>query len=138
MRALTIFWTCLYIYILVILIIIGKQFVREFTLYNSLHTFTYHHIWYAKSILILYSSEISQMLRKRYKMTDFQNAVIPQWVGRFLRSTPEMKATDAYVPFLLSKPLNKNEILELSWDINWQNINCDFWCWTFFSIYISW
>ena len=58
-------------------------------------------------------------------MTDFQNAVIPQWVGRFLRSTPEMKATDAYVPFLLSKPLNKNEILELSWDINWGNFNCD-------------
>ena len=37
-----------------------------------------------------------------------------------------MKATDAYVPFLLSKPLNKNEILELSWDINWKNTNCDF------------
>ena len=37
-----------------------------------------------------------------------------------------MKARDAYVPFLLSKPLNKNEISELSWDINWENINCDF------------
>ena len=46
--------------------------------------------------------------------TDFQNAVIPQRVDEFLRSTPEMKARGAYVPFLLSKPLNKNEISELS------------------------
>ena len=37
-----------------------------------------------------------------------------------------MKARDAYVPFLLSKPLNKNEISELSWDINWKISNDDF------------
>ena len=29
-----------------------------------------------------------------------------------MRSTPEMKAGDAYVPYLLFKPLNKNENLE--------------------------
>ena len=32
-----------------------------------------------------------------------------------------MKARDAYVPFMLSKPLNKTIISELSWDINWKN-----------------
>ena len=45
---------------------------------------------------------------------DFQNAVILQPVNEFLCPTPEMKARDAYVPFLLSKPLNKNEISDLS------------------------
>ena len=44
---------------------------------------------------------------------DFQNAVIPQRVDGFLFPTPEMKARDAYVPFLLFKPHNKNETLEL-------------------------
>ena len=52
--------------------------------------------------------------KKRDFFTDFKNAVIPQRVDGFLRSTPEMKARDAYVPFLLSKPLNKNEISDLS------------------------
>ena len=33
-----------------------------------------------------------------------KNTVIPQRVDGFLRPTPEMKARDAYVPFLLSKP----------------------------------
>ena len=33
-----------------------------------------------------------------------------------------MKARDAYVPFLLSKPLNKMYISELSSDIFWKNI----------------
>ena len=32
-----------------------------------------------------------------------------------------MEARDAYVLFLLSKQLNKNEISQLSWDINWKN-----------------
>ena len=45
---------------------------------------------------------------------DFKNAVIPQPIDGFLFPTPEMKARDAYVPFLLSKPSYKNEILELS------------------------
>ena len=49
----------------------------------------------------------------------FENALIPQPVDGFWFPTPEMKARDAYVPFLLSKLLNKNEIYELSWDINW-------------------
>ena len=63
---------------------------------------------------------------KCHFFTDFKNAVIPQRVDGFLRSTPEMKARDAYVPFLLSKLLNKNEISKLSWDINLKNTNCDF------------
>ena len=41
---------------------------------------------------------------------DFQNALIPQPLDGFLFPTPEMKARDAYVPFLLSKPTNKIEI----------------------------
>ena len=41
---------------------------------------------------------------------DFQNALIPQPLDGFLFPTPEMKARDAYVPFLLSKPLNKKEL----------------------------
>ena len=45
---------------------------------------------------------------------DFQNTVILQRVDGLLFPTPEMKARDAYVPFLLSKPLNKNEISELN------------------------
>ena len=52
----------------------------------------------------------------------FENALIPQPVDGFWFPTPEMKARDAYVPFLLSKSLNKNEIWELFWDINWKNI----------------
>ena len=43
---------------------------------------------------------------------DFQKAVTSQPDG-FFCSTPEMKARDAYVPFLLSKPLNRNRISEL-------------------------
>ena len=39
--------------------------------------------------------------------TDFLNAVNSQLVDGFFCSTPEMKARDAYVPFLLFKPLNK-------------------------------
>ena len=54
--------------------------------------------------------------------TDFKNAVIPQRVDEFLHSTPEMKARDAYVPFLAFKQLNKNEISELSRDENCKNI----------------
>ena len=48
---------------------------------------------------------LNRELRK--ELEDFQNDVIPQRVDGFLCSTPEMKARDAYVPFLLSKPLNK-------------------------------
>ena len=66
----------------------------------------------------------------------FENALIPQPVDGFWFPTPEMKARDAYVPFLLSKPLNKNEIWELSWDINWKKYQCRFFdnilCWIFF------
>ena len=40
----------------------------------------------------------------------FQQAVNSQPLNEFLCSTPEMKARDAYVPFLLFKSLNKNEI----------------------------
>ena len=50
------------------------------------------------------------LAKKKPKKSDFQNAVIPQPVGGFLFSTPEMKARVAYVPFLLSKPINKMEI----------------------------
>ena len=39
--------------------------------------------------------------------------IISQLLGEFLCSTPEMKARDAYVPFLLSKPINKNRSLKL-------------------------
>ena len=41
---------------------------------------------------------------------DFKNALIPQPIDGFSFPTPEMKARDAYVPFLLSKPINKMEI----------------------------
>ena len=58
----------------------------------------------------------------------FENALVPQPVDGFWFPTPEMKARDAYVPFLLSKPLNKNEIWELFWDINWKNIQNKIWC----------
>ena len=61
---------------------------------------------------------------------NFENALIPQPLDGFWFPTPEMKAMDAYVSFLLSKPLNKNEISELSWDIKnkssniwWKNTN---------------
>ena len=50
------------------------------------------------------------LAKKKPKKSDFQNAVIPQPVGGFLFSTPEMKARVAYVPFLLYKPINKMEI----------------------------
>ena len=43
-----------------------------------------------------------------------------------------MKATDAYVRFLLSKPSNKNEIAQLSWDKNWKIYHLRF----FHNIYI--
>ena len=41
---------------------------------------------------------------------DFKNALIPQPIDGFSFPTPEMKARDAYVPFLLYKPINKMEI----------------------------
>ena len=44
---------------------------------------------------------------------DFQKAVISQPIDGFFCSTPEMKAGDAYVPFLRSKLLNKSEISEI-------------------------
>ena len=49
-------------------------------------------------------------LRKGGFSMIFENALIPQPVDGFLFPTPEMKARDAYVPFLLSKPSDKNEI----------------------------
>ena len=49
---------------------------------------------------------------------DFQKAVTSQPVDGFFCSTPEMKARDAYVPFLLSKLRNKSEISELFCDQN--------------------
>ena len=63
---------------------------------------------------MLYPIKFVVFFLKGHFLTDFKNAVIPQLVDGFLRPTPEMKARDAYVPFLLSKPLNKKEILELS------------------------
>ena len=44
------------------------------------------------------------------ELQHFKNVVIQQPVDEFLCPTPEMKARDAYVPFLLSKPLNKIDI----------------------------
>ena len=80
--------------------------------------------------------------QKKTKKSDFQNAVIPQPVGGFLFSTPEMKARDAYVPFLLSKPLNKNENkyrIHLEIYIE-KNINGDYieniYCLIFFGIHV--
>ena len=70
----------------------------------------------------------------------FENALVPQPLDGFWFPTPEMKAMNAYVPFLLSKPLNKNEIWELFWDINWKNNNGDFLnniYVEYFSIYIT-
>ena len=79
-------------------------------------------------------------LKKRHFFTDFKNDVIPQRVDGFLRSTPEMKARDAYVPFLLSKPLNKNEYhIYLEIYIG-KNINGDYvdniYCLIFFEIHV--
>ena len=37
----------------------------------------------------------------------FQNAVILQPVDGFLFPTPEMRGMDVYVPFVISKPINK-------------------------------
>ena len=48
--------------------------------------------------------------RRKFVSVDFKNALISQPVDGFLFPTPEMKARDAYVPFLLSKPINKIEI----------------------------
>ena len=45
---------------------------------------------------------------------NFENTLAPQPVDGFIFPTPEMKARDAYVPFLHSKPINKNETIELS------------------------
>ncbi len=73
-------------------------------------------------VVPVFVSKCTLWHQKKTKKSDFQNAVIPQPVGGFLFSTPEMKARDAYVPFLLSKPLNKNVISELYGDINWKNI----------------
>ena len=47
---------------------------------------------------------------KKYDFADFQNALISQPLDGFLFPTPEMKARDAYVPFLLSEPTNIIEI----------------------------
>ena len=52
------------------------------------------------------------LAKKKPKKSDFQNAVIPQPVDGFLCSTPEMKARDAYVPFLILKPINKKWMFE--------------------------
>ena len=52
-------------------------------------------------------NKLVKVFKKKDFSADFQNAVIPQPVDGFLCSTPEMKARDAYVPFLLYKPLNK-------------------------------
>ena len=57
-----------------------------------------------------------EKVQKLWKMIffgSFQKAVTSQPVDGFFCPTPEMKAMDAYVAFLLSKPLNKNEIAEL-------------------------
>ena len=51
-------------------------------------------------------------VEKVHFLTNFQNYVIPQLIDGFLCSTPEMKARDAYVPFLVYKSLNKCEILD--------------------------
>ena len=60
----------------------------------------------------------AESVKKCLFFADFQNAVFSQPIDGFLFSTPEMKARDAYVPFLLSKPLNKMYISELSSDIS--------------------
>ena len=50
---------------------------------------------------------LRRFFKKRYFFTDFQNAVNLQPLDEFLCSTPEMKARDSHVPFLIFKPLNK-------------------------------
>ena len=46
-------------------------------------------------------------LPKKCDFADFQNALISQPLDGFLFPTPEMKARDAYVPFLMSKQSGK-------------------------------
>ena len=51
------------------------------------------------------------LFKKNNFFTDFQNAVILQPLDDFLCPTPEMKARDACVPFLVSKLENKLQFL---------------------------
>ena len=56
--------------------------------------------WCAGSIL---SQESGQFIRKKRFSKDFQNAENFQSIGEFLCPNTEMKARDAYVPFLAFK-----------------------------------
>ena len=76
---------------------------------------------YWSSCVYLINLEVN--LKKSTFWMKFENALIQQPLDGFWFPTPEMKALDAYVPFLLSKPLNKNEIWELFCDINWKIFN---------------
>ena len=49
------------------------------------------------------ASKPYRFILKKHFFKDFKNAVILQPLNEFLCPTPEMKARDAYVPFLVSK-----------------------------------